>query len=101
MAERSNFLIGYGERLASDLAAPTGGAPKRHPYTFAEARERLTPKVKATVKELVDLPAEVCPKDQAVALLTLHPSYLAKSYYPGELLKTYGLETVGSRAREV
>ena len=34
MAERNNFLIGYGERLASDLAAPLGGAPKKHPYTF-------------------------------------------------------------------
>ena len=31
MAERSNFLIGYGERLASDLAAPVGGAPKTTP----------------------------------------------------------------------
>jgi len=25
MAEHSNFLIGYGERLASDMAAPLGG----------------------------------------------------------------------------
>ncbi len=47
MAEHSNFLIGYGERLASDMAAPLGGAPKQHPYTFAESRRRLTPKVKA------------------------------------------------------
>ena len=36
-----------------------------------------------------------------MALVTLHPTYLAKSYYPAELLKTYGLETIGSRAREV
>ena len=101
MAERVNFLIGYGERLASDMAAPIAGAPKRHPYTFAEARERLAPKVKETVRELDELPELVCPGDQAVALMTLHPSYLAKSYYPGELLKTYQLETIGSRAREV
>ena len=52
MAEHGNFLIGYGERLASDMAAPLGGAPKQHPYTFAESRKRLTPKVKATVREL-------------------------------------------------
>ena len=31
MAEHSNFLIGYGERLASDMAAPLGGAPKHIP----------------------------------------------------------------------
>ncbi len=59
MAERGNFLIGYGERLASDMAAPLGGAPKQHPYSFAEARKRLTPKIKETVKELENLPREV------------------------------------------
>ncbi|HWB16823.1 MAG TPA: S8 family peptidase [Vicinamibacterales bacterium] len=101
MAERSNFIIGYGERLASDLAAPVAGGPKAHPYTFAEARKRLAPKVKAAVEQIAELPKEVCPKDETVALVTLHPTYLAKSYYPGELLKTYALETVGSRPREV
>ncbi len=101
MAERGNFLIGYGERLASDIAAPLGGAPKQHPYSFAEARKRLTPKIKETVRELESLPREVCPKNQTVALVTLHPTYLAKSYYPAELLRTYGLETIGSRSREV
>ena len=101
MAERVNFLIGYGERLTTDMAAPIAGAPKRHPYTFAEARRRLAPKVKETVRELDELPEEVCPGDQTVTLMTLHPSYLAKSYYPGELLKAYQLETIGSRSREV
>ncbi len=101
MAKRSNFLIGYGERLASDLAAPVGGAPKQHPYTLAEARKRLAPKVKATVRELASLPPEVCPRDHTVALVTLHPTYLAKSYYPAELLYSYSLETIGSRSREV
>jgi hypothetical protein len=33
--------------------------------------------------------------------VTLHPAYLAKSYYPAELLKTFGLETIGRRSREV
>lgn len=101
MAERGNFLIGYGERLASDLAAPSGGRPKKHPYTFAESRRRLAPKVKQVAEELAQLPPEVCPRDQTVALVALHPTYLAKSYYPGQLLSTYGLEAVGSRAREV
>jgi len=101
MAERSNFLIGYGERLASDMAAPVAGGPKKHPYSFTEARRYLAPKVKETAKTLDALPDELCPKDQTVALVTLHPTYLAKSYYPAEFLKTYGLETVGSRAREV
>ena len=73
MAKRSNYLIGYGERLASDMAAPLGGAPKKHPYTFAEAHKRLAPKIHVAFEELLELPDEVCPKDQAVALVTLHP----------------------------
>jgi hypothetical protein len=101
MAERGNLLIGYGERLASDMAAPIAGAPKNHPYSFTEARRRLAPKISETASELEDLPDEVCPQDQAVALVTLHPTYLAKSYYPAKLLEAYGLETIGSRAREV
>ena len=101
MSERTNFLIGYGERLASDINAPVGGAPKAHPYSFGDARRRLTPRVVAVAKELKSLPQEVCPGDQTVALVTLHPTYLAKTYYPAELLKTYGLDTIGSRSREV
>lgn len=101
MAERTNFLIGYGERLASPIQSPLGGAPKRHPYSFSEARRRLAPKVKTTAQEIASLPEEVCPGDQSVALVTLHPTYLAKTYYPADLLKTYGLDTVGSRSREV
>jgi hypothetical protein len=101
MAERGNFLIGYGERLASDMAAPVAGAAKKHPYSFAEARQYLAPKVRETTRTLDALPDQLCPRDQTVALVTLHPTYLAKSYYPAELLKAYGLETVGSRAREV
>ncbi|MGH9588639.1 MAG: S8 family serine peptidase [Acidobacteriaceae bacterium] len=101
MAKRNNYLIGYGERLASDMAAPLGGASKKHPYTFSEAHRRLAPRIHAAFEELVELPDELCPKDQAVALVTLHPAYLAKSYYPAELLRNYRLETIGSRSRTV
>ena len=100
MADRTHLLIGYGERLTSKLAAPTAGGPKNHPYTVAEACRRLAPRMKAAVKELTELPKELCPKDQTVALVTLHPTYLAKTYYPAELLRTYDLDTIGSRPRE-
>ena len=63
MADRTHLLIGYGERLTSKLAAPTAGGPKNHPYTVAEARRRLAPRMKAAVKELTELPKELCPKD--------------------------------------
>jgi hypothetical protein len=31
MPNRPNFLIGYGERLASDVVVPPAGGPKSHP----------------------------------------------------------------------
>ncbi|MDX2175099.1 MAG: S8 family peptidase [Candidatus Sumerlaeia bacterium] len=101
MPDQSNFLIGYGERLASEIPPPPSGGKKTHPYSFSEARERLSPKIKSAARELAGLPIDACPGDQTVALVTLHPAYLAKSYYPADLLRAYGLDAVGSRAREV
>ena len=39
-----------------------------------------------------------CPEGDAVINMTLHPSYLAKSYYPSVLIHELGLRSVGSRA---
>ncbi|MFS2014510.1 S8 family peptidase [Azospirillum sp. CT11-132] len=44
------------------------------------------------------LPPRACPGGQAVISLTLHPTYLAKSYYPDKLLEALDLRHVGSRA---
>ena len=39
-----------------------------------------------------------CPGGEAALEITLHPSYLAKTYYPGELMRALGLYHLGSRA---
>lgn len=101
MAERKNFLLGYGERLTAKIKAPGGGGPKSHPYTFQEAQARLMPKLDNLVKDIGNLPDLACPNEQIVAVLTLHPSYMAKSYFPQELLGAVGLRHVGSRRRSV
>jgi len=77
MAERKNFLLGYGERLTAKIRAPGGGGPKSHPYTFREAQARLKPKLENLVQEIIGLPDLACPNEQVVAVLTLHPSYMA------------------------
>ncbi len=98
---KRNFLLGKGERLVGDVVGIRGGAPKSHPYTFAEARERLTPMLGRLVRGIDQLPADACPDDRAVAAVTLNPEYIAKSYFPDKLLETVGLEPVGSRPRRV
>lgn len=100
MAKR-NFLLGRGERLTQDVVIRSGGGPKAAPYTFSEARQRLTPMLERAVARLDALPPEACPDDRAVATVTLNPEYIAKSYFPFELLRATGIEAVGSKPRRI
>lgn len=99
--DKRNYLLGYGERLTSPVEIASGGGEKKPPYTLAEARRRLSPMLVATANNLLSLPQKACPNDQAVAAITLHPEYFAKSYFPAGLLREAGLRTVGSRATTV
>lgn len=53
------------------------------------------------VQNLEKLPSLACPDDLAIATITLNPEYIAKSYFPKELLREAGLEAVGSRPKAV
>lgn len=96
-----NFLIGYGERLTRRIPAIKGGGAKSHPRTFAAAKQLLIPQVQQTALELKALPDLAKPNDEAVALVTLHPAYLAKSYFPTRLLEHLGLKALGTRPRQI
>ena len=97
---KQNFLLGKGERLTSDIVVKSGGGPKEAPYTFGEARKRLTPMVAEASSNLDDLPADACPRDEAVISLTMNPEFIAKSYYPIELIRDVGIKVIGSRHRK-
>jgi len=98
---KRNFLLGKGERLTAAVIIKGGGAEKVPAYTVGEARRRLTPMISRASEALDLLPADACPGDRAVASVTLNPEYIAKSFFPGELLTALGLEQVGSRPRRV
>src|SRR3546814_4904174 len=96
------YLIGQGEKLSEEIARPPRGmGDKAHPYSFAEARRRLAPQWAETADGLAALPDLACPAGEAALELTLHPSYLAKSYYPANLLRELDLIHLGSRAAHV
>jgi hypothetical protein len=99
--KKRNFLLGKGERLVEDVAGIRGGAPKSHPYTFVEARDRIAPMLTRAVRGIDQLPAAACPNERAVATITLNPEYIAKSYFPDKLFESVGLEPVGSRPRRI
>lgn len=96
-----NFLLGRGERLTKDVIVRSGGGPKDAPYSFGEARRRLTPMISETVQKIENLPDDACPNDRAIISLTLNPEYIAKSYFPFELMRDVGMEVVGSRPARV
>ncbi|MCB1839081.1 MAG: S8 family peptidase [Alphaproteobacteria bacterium] len=98
---KRNFLIGKGERLAEDITGVRGGGPKSAPYTFGEARARLTPKLTSAVNQIDALPPEACPNDQAIISVTLNPEYIAKSYFPQDLFTAAGVTAVGSKPRKI
>jgi subtilisin family serine protease len=98
---KRNFLLGKGERLVEDVVGVRGGGPKTAPYTFAEARARLEPMLVKAVRGIDQLPEQACPNDKAIATITLNPEYIAKSYFPDTLLRSLGLDPVGSRPRRI
>jgi len=101
MAVRQNFLLGYGERLTAPVKIEKGMEPSPPPYSFNEARDRLAPHFLATAAQFEELPPAACPDNYAVALVTLHPEYTAKSYFPSNLLREARLEAIGSRPGKV
>lgn len=101
MPETKNYLLGYGERLREPLDPPKIRPVKNHPYTFSHAQGKLAPQVEQVAASVQMLPAAACPNDTAVAVLTLHPAYIAKTYFPSGLLSSLGLEAVGSRPKRI
>lgn len=98
----ARYLIGRGELLTYPIDAPKKGKPtKAHPYTLAQAKEALLPQIDEANKVFSSLPAKACVDEIVVAKLTLHPAYLAKSFFPKQLLDQAGLSSVGSRTLRI
>lgn len=96
-----NFIIGYGESLTTDVKIKSGSGPKAHPYSFAEARAKLVSDLKNVIGEIDSKQLNQCANGEIVVKFIQHPSYLAKSYYPSQLFKKFGIKDVGSRSVKV
>lgn len=96
-----NFLIGRGELLTHDIKGPKRAPGKAQVYTLQQAQQRLATQFSRTTAALDALPMEACPGDFGVARLMMNPSFIARSYFPTGLLRTAGLESIGSRTVKV
>jgi hypothetical protein len=101
MAREHNFLLGNGERLTFETEAVRSGSEKTSPYDFVTARRQIDSWLTHTIDNLLNLPNEACPGDEAVAVITMHPRYISKSDFPKELLNTIGLRAIGGRTKTV
>lgn len=101
MADRRRFIIGFGENLTQSVTVPRGSQPPVAPYDLAAARSRIGDAAAEASVAADLLPQSACPGDAVVAAITLHPRYLAKSYYPDRLFADAQFEAVGSRPVEV
>lgn len=98
---RRNLLIGRGERLLQDGAWPSSGRPKPEPYSLEQQRSLFVPVLDRLAGLARETPPELTPRGEVAAKLTVHPQFLAKSYFPASLLTTSGLRLIGSRATDI
>jgi hypothetical protein len=101
MAREKNFLLGRGERLTRPVDVPSGGGDKNPPYTFEVARGRVAAKLHDATTALFQVPRDAAPSDEVVAVITMHPRYIAKSDFPTRLFSAVGLRAIGSRSRSI
>ncbi|QGZ56369.1 S8 family peptidase [Paraburkholderia acidiphila] len=94
-----NLLIGYGETLVSPVTLKHGGGDKRYPYEFQAIRPRLSTLIDAAADQVGTANPATVPHGEAVVEVTLHPAFLAKSYFPRQLLNEFDLRHVGSKGR--
>ncbi|AFJ01496.1 Subtilisin-like serine protease [Methylophaga frappieri] len=98
---QKNLLLGFGETLTYNIDRPSSGGPKSHPYSFSDVKGILTEQTSQFIGRSHDLPELAKPGGRSVARVTLHPAYLAKSYYPENLLRAFHLSDIGSKSVRV
>lgn len=101
MSRGNNFLIGNGERLISTEALVERGNPKKLPYTFEEAKDRLTFQIEGIIKKILEMPESTKPNNETVIAVTLHPRYVSRTDHPSKFLEQQSLTTVGSKSRYI
>jgi hypothetical protein len=98
---RRNLLIGQGERLFQDGVWPPPQGDKPEPYTRAQQQSALLPALAGLAEAAQMRSKALAPRGEIAAKITIHPQFLAKSYFPTSLLQQTGLRLIGSRAKDV
>lgn len=101
MPRGNNFLIGNGERLMSIESLVERGDPKALPYTFNEAKDRLTLQIEGIIQKVSAMPESTKPNNETIIAVTLHPRYVSRTDHPSEFLEQQSLTAVGSKSKYI
>ncbi|PJZ28393.1 S8 family peptidase [Leptospira kmetyi] len=93
-----NLLLGHGETLTYDISKSGKPNNKNHPYKFEDVQSNLVSDTKIIISKINDLQFNAKPNGKSVIKVILHPAYLAKSYYPSDLLNQFSLSDIGSKS---
>jgi len=97
MGKPNNFFLGHGEALVEKIKYKKPWGPKKFPYSADQAISRLKKQLEKTTKFISKIPKKACPKDEVVSVLKIHPTFLAKSYFPEYFLERTQLKIIGSK----
>ena len=76
---------------------PSSPSEKNDPYTYDRSKSRLLGKLNSMVQRFDSASPQTTPSGLVVTKMTLHPAYLAKSYFPAALFNKYNLKNLGSK----
>jgi hypothetical protein len=98
MAEERYPILGRGEVYSAPISVRPSGGTKRSIRTFEEARLRLLPQFENLLRGIHSFDSTDLLLDRKVFFqVSLDYEYLAKSYFPSNLVRSSGWEMVGSR----
>ena len=100
MEGKERFLFGRGEKLADHVPYKGGFDNSLPPYSLSEQVERLDSMLETLEKDFKEIPKDALADGNAVAALTLHPKYVARSGFPEYLLNAFSLRLVGSKPQK-
>lgn len=92
-----NLLLGNGEELTTHSDIVRGGGDKKLPYTLSDTRAALANSIQGIISHLDEIDTRAKPRGEGVFMMTLHPAFLARSYFPTGLLQACGLRDIGSK----
>ena len=97
-----NALVANGQALIGELAWPTGGGPKWHPYNIAQTREALHPQLTAVARDASGAELEgrtVTWSSSASSVATVSSSGVVTGVAAGEATITASVEGRTASAR--